>query len=147
MCTYGGKRIGGLFIADRSRFLARKVMKIAISTTAAAGVPKIQPPVASVGLKRVAGFVSAPITSRQQPLPYIMNIQGGAAAGGGGASVVTGSPATVAGLSRVSAIGTQHLIVQDAFKTDIQDFKGGIKFELGRNIHVLPSADSAGGIG
>ena len=35
--------------------------------------------------------------------------------------------------------GSQHYVVQDAFKTDIQDFKGGIKFELGRNIHhVIP---------
>ena len=30
--------------------------------------------------------------------------------------------------------------VPESFKTDIQDFKGGIKFELGRKIkHILPS--------
>lgn len=136
VCTYGGKRIGGLFIADRSRFLTRKVMKIAISS-AAGGVQRIQTsgPVVGLrpdGIKRVAGLMTAPVTSRQQSMPYIVNLQGG----GGGA-----------GAPRVAALNTQHFIVQDAFKTDIQDFKGGIKFELGRNIHVLPSTDTGGGVG
>ena len=40
VCTYGGKRIGGIFITDRSKFLTRKVMKIAISS---AGLQRIQP--------------------------------------------------------------------------------------------------------
>ena len=130
VCTYGGKRIGGLYIADRSRFLTRKVMKIAISS---AGIQRIQTSGAGLrtdGLKRVAGFMTAPVTSRQQSMPYIVNLQGGGA-----------------GVPRVAALNTQHFIVQDAFKTDIQDFKGGIKFELGRNIHVLPSTDTGGGIG
>ena len=178
VCTFGGKRIGGLFIADRSRFLTRKVMKIAISST---GIQRLQPASAviatstpppaptlrpSIGptsnvvgpgeVKRVTGLITAPVTSRQQSLPYIVNVQGGAGVsrvavasggGGGGSPRVSGSPRVgTLQLGTATGLQTQHFLVQDAFKTDIQDFKGGIKFELGRNIHhVLPTASSDGG--
>ena len=37
------------------------------------------------------------------------------------------------------------VIPSDSFKTDIQDFKGGIKFERGRKIkHILPSGGEIG---
>merc|ERR1719427_1964089 len=55
VCTFGGKRIGGLFIADRSKLLTRKVMKMALSNSGLRTVPVV----------------------RQQSLPYIVNFQGG----------------------------------------------------------------------
>jgi len=115
-------------------------MKIAISNS---GIQRIQPPFKSdqVGVKRVAGLISAPVTSRQQSMPYIVNLQGGAGVGRVG---LTSSPRVGTLQIGTGGIQTQHFLVQDAFKTDIQDFKGGIKFELGRNIHILPSADSGG---
>jgi len=161
VCTFGGKRIGGLFIADRSRFLTRKVMKIAISSS---GLQRLQPTTVAVArstpppaptllratpatgeVKRVAGLISAPVTSRQQSLPYIVNLQGGA--GVSRVAVTAGGSPRVGTLQLGTAgLQTQHFLVQDAFKTDIQDFKGGIKFELGRNIHhVLPAATSDAG--
>ena len=139
VCTFGGKRIGGLFIAERSKFLTRKVMKIAISS---AGIQRIQPGFKQDQLKRVTGVMTVPVTSRQQSLPYIVNLQGGSAVSRVGVST---SPRV--GTIQIGAGGLQpqHFLVQDAFKTDIQDFKGGIKFELGRNIHhIIPSSESGG---
>lgn len=137
VCTYGGKRIGGIFITDRSKFLTRKVMKIAISS---AGLQRIQPSLQTntgiQGVKRLSGLVSVPVTSRQQSLPYLLNVQGGGAPQSSIQRVgMNGSPR----IGTLQLAGSQHYVVQDAFKTDIQDFKGGIKFELGRNIHhVIP---------
>lgn len=139
MCTFGGKRIGGLFIADRSRFLTRKVMKIAITSS---GIQRLQPQAFKPDqLKRVAGLMSSPVVSRQQNLPYIVNLQSGNGVSRVG---IVGSPRVGTLQLGSGGIQTQHFLVQDAFKTDIQDFKGGIKFELGRNIHILPSAESGG---
>ena len=110
MCTFGGKRIGGLFITDRPRLFTRKVMKLAI------------------GRSNVA-------PARQQALPYIVNFQSGGVGGLG-----TGTHT----IKLASAIPTQQIVVQEAFKTDLGDFKGGLKFELGgvqRKLHhqIVPS--------
>ena len=32
VCTFGGRRIGGLLIADRSQFLTRKLVRVAITS-------------------------------------------------------------------------------------------------------------------
>jgi len=133
VCTFGGKRIGGLFITDRSRLLTRKVMRVALSTSGLRTVPLV----------------------RQQTMPYIVNFQGGNTI-----STISGisSLSGISGLSSTARIGTiklassvgniqpQQIIVQDAFKTDLQDFKGGLKFELGRNLHqILPSGSEGAG--
>merc|ERR1740137_351245 len=133
VCTFGGKRIGGLFITDRSRLLTRKVMRVALSTSGLRTVPLV----------------------RQQTMPYIVNFQGGNTI-----STISGI-SSISGLSSTARIGTiklassvgniqniqpQQIIVQDAFKTDLQDFKGGLKFELGRNLHqILPSGSEGAG--
>jgi len=133
VCTFGGKRVGGLFITDRSRLLTRKVMRVAISSS---------------------GLRTTPLV-RQQTMPYIVNFQGGNTISTiSGISTLSG----ISGLSSTARIGTiklansvgniqpQQIIVQDAFKSDLQEFKGGLKFELGRNIHqILPSGSEGAG--
>ena len=171
VCTFGGKRLGGFFITDRPKFLTRKVMRIAISSVVAPHqAPRYQPGNSLVtgvpGVKRLgssSSLVSVPVTSRQQTLPYlVMNVQGGVGttlakpAGLAGGTLQQrlginggivqqqrlGVPAGTLQLESPSGPGQPHYIVQDAFKTDIQDFKGGIKFELGKNIHhVITSQD------
>jgi len=133
VCTFGGKRVGGLFISDRSRLLTRKVMRVALSSS---------------------GLRTTPLV-RQQAMPYIVNFQGGNTI-----STISGIPTLsgISGLSSTARIGTiklansvgniqpQQIIVQDAFKSDLQEFKGGLKFELGRNIHqILPSGSEGAG--
>lgn len=133
VCTFGGKRVGGLFITDRSRLLTRKVMRVAISSS---------------------GLRTTPLV-RQQTMPYIVNFQGGNTISTiSGISTLSG----ISGLSSTARIGTiklansvgniqpQQIIVQDAFKSNLQEFKGGLKFELGRNIHqILPSGSEGAG--
>lgn len=136
VCTFGGKRVGGLFITDRSRLLTRKVMRVALSSSGLRTIPLV----------------------RQQTMPYIVNFQGGNTI-----STISGisSLSGISGLSSTARIGTiklansvgniqniqpQQIIVQDAFKSDLQDFKGGLKFEIGRNIHqILPSGSEGAG--
>jgi hypothetical protein len=159
--------VGGIFLADRSRILTRKVMKIAISTS---GVSRLQSvlkvdQLGGVGVlgRRVALSAGASALSRpaQQQQPYILNLQGGPVGSGGGGTVAVSRGITIGGggglsisggggrvgtlqiaTSGIQSTGGSHFVVQDAFKTDIQDFKGGIKFELGRNIHqILPQTD------
>jgi len=113
VCTFGGKRIGGLFITDRSRLFTRKVMKLGI------------------------GRNVTPVP-RQQALPYIVNFQSGV-------SSLSGHTIKLAsGLQP-----TQQIVVQEAFKSDIGDFKGGLKFELGgvsrQMHHIVPSGSDGAG--
>jgi len=129
VCTFGGKRVGGLFITDRSRLLTRKVMRVALSSSGLRTIPLV----------------------RQQTMPYIVNFQGGNTISTiSGISTLSG----ISGLASTAKIGTiklassvgniqniqpQQIIVQDAFK-------GGLKFELGRNIHQIlpPGSEGAG---
>ncbi len=143
-------------------------MKIAISTS---GVSRLQSvlkvdQLGGVGVlgRRVALSAGASSLSRpaQQQQPYILNLQGGPVGSGGGVGTVAvsrgitiggGGGLSISGgsgrvgtlqiaTSGIQSTGGSHFVVQDAFKTDIQDFKGGIKFELGRNIHqILPQTD------
>ena len=127
VCTFGSKRMGGLFIADRSKLLTRKVMKLALR--------------------------SVPIV-RQQTMPYIVNFQGGSTISSlSGISTISGIPARIgtiklanSGVTNIQTIQPQQIIVQDPYKSDMQDFKGGLKFELSRNIHqIIPSGSESAG--
>ena len=127
VCTFGSKRMGGLFIADRSKLLTRKVMKLALR--------------------------SVPIV-RQQTMPYIVNFQGGSSISSlAGISTISGIPARIgtiklanSGVTNIQTIQPQQIIVQDPYKSDMQDFKGGLKFELSRNIHqIIPSGSESVG--
>jgi len=143
VCTFGGKRVGGLFFANRSQLLARKVMRVAISSSGIQRLPltgKIGEQGVGMGgvtpVKRL-GLVSAGGV-RQQTLPYIVNFQGG------GPRTVALGPGRV-GTVKLTTAGTNHIVVENAFKTDIQDFKGGIKFELPRKIQqILPTGAQEG---
>ena len=127
VCTFGSKRMGGLFIADRSKLLTRKVMKLALR--------------------------SVPIV-RQQTMPYIVNFQGGTTISSlSGISTISGIPARIgtiklanSGVTNIQTIQPQQIIVQDPYKSDMQDFKGGLKVELSRNIHqIIPSGSESAG--
>lgn len=134
MCTFGGKRLGGLFIADRSKLLTRKVMKVALNNSGLRSIPLV----------------------RQQTMPYIVNFQSGASTmttanitsltGGIPARIGTIKLATNPGpISTLQTLQPQQIIVQDPFKSDLPDFKGGLKFELSRNIHtIIPSSSETG---
>jgi len=149
VCTFGGKRIGGLFITDRPRLFTRKVMKLAMGRA-----------------------VPTPV-ARQQSLPYIVNFQSGAVQGLQGlqglGQGLQGLGQGLQGLGQGHTIklagGTAHAlgsslqpqglkaqqitVVQEAFNADLGDFKGGLKFELGgvpRQMHqIVPSASDGPG--
>ena len=111
VCTFGGKRIGGLFITDRQRLFTRKVMKLAIGRT-------------------------VPTVARTQALPYFVNFQSGGVAGGHTIKLAS------------SLQPNQQIVVKEAFKSDLGDFKGGLKFELGsalpRQVHQIVPQGSDG---
>ena len=133
VCTFGGRRLGGLFIADRSKLLTRKVMKLALSNS---------------------GIRSVPIV-RQQTMPYIVNFQGAGStiSSISGISTISGIPARIGtiklasgGVNNIQSIQPQQILVQDPFKSDMGDFKGGLKFELSRNINqMIPSGSESAG--
>jgi len=143
VCTFGGKRVGGLFFANRSQLLARKVMRVAISSSGIARLPLA----GKLGDQTVGLVAGAPVKRlglvptggvRQQTIPYIVNFQGG------GPRTVALGPGRV-GTVKLTTAGTNHIVVENAFKTDIQDFKGGIKFELPRKIQqILPTGSTEG---
>lgn len=125
VCTFGGKRVGGIYTTDRPKFLTRKIMRLAISNV---GLSKYQIGTLTgiQGVKRLSGIANVPVTLRQQSMPYLLNVKAGKSTGSGG---------DVLSMHRLGYNGSRtHYVVQDAFKTDIQDFKGGIKFELGKNM-------------
>ena len=218
VCTFGGRRVGGLLVTDRSQFLTRKVVRVAIS---AGGFHRIRPasrlnelkfgnnvirrPGAGVGgggggptIPANARIVTAPglaatannylvnynltptavVQAAGQALPQQPTAAATAsAAAAAAARVMTsvtvagapgGTPTSVAGapslaiapqIGRVAVnlaplppnavVATSGLppginiaTTSDAtFKTELQDFKGGIKFELGRNMKpILPTS-------
>lgn len=216
VCTFGGRRLGGLLVADRSQFLTRKVVRVAIT---AGGFHRIRPqnrlnelkvktnqPSLLMGnsnvLKRsiVGGTPARLLTAtptgqggsylvnynftpqqqqqqatlmKQRPnltLATSLNIQPGQGPPRqvvGNVSMAvpnqinphpvppqvvvtpnmvnvvgTGLPTTTASASTAGVDAGVSAIQQQSFKTELQDFKGGIKFELGRNIkHILPSGN------
>lgn len=223
VCTFGGRRVGGLLVTDRSQFLTRKVVRVAIS---AGGFHRIRPASRLNELKfgnnvirRAGGVVGGvgmpaiPTNARivttapglqaatannflvnynltptavlqgqalpQQPTAAatasaaaaaaarVMTSVTVATAGAGGTSVssVAGAPGlslapqigrvavNLAPLPPNAVLATSGLppginiaTTSDAtFKTELQDFKGGIKFELGRNMKpILPTSSDVG---
>ena len=213
VCTFGGRRVGGLLVTDRSQFLTRKVVRVAIS---AGGFHRIRPSsrlnelkfgnnvirrpgggggggggtviptnariVAASGLAASANnyLVNYNLTPTaaavvhgqalpQQPTAAATASAAAAAAarvmtsvtvaGAGGTSPAPASLAISPQIGRVAVnlaplppnavVATSGLppginiaAASDAtFKTELQDFKGGIKFELGRNMKpILPTS-------
>ena len=101
-----------------------------------------------------SGLRTVPVV-RQQSLPYIVNFQGGntisslpgiSGLSGGTARVGTIKLAATS-VANIQNIQPQQIILQDTpFNTHMQEFKGGLKFELGRNIHqILPSGSEGAG--
>ena len=134
----GGRRVGGLIVTGRNHVLTRKLVRVAItagSSYAGGGFHRIRPRV-FIGNSGTAVTTieqhssSSPV---QPSSPYVLNYnlsgnikRAGGSSGTGGVNLTTLPPGGV--------------VIPESFKTDIQDFKGGIKFELGRKIkHILPS--------
>jgi len=134
----GGRRVGGLIVTGRNHVLTRKLVRVAItagSSYAGGGFHRIRPRV-FIGNSGTAVTTieqhnsSSPV---QNSSPYVLNYnlsgnikRAGGGNGTGGVNLTTLPPGGV--------------VIPESFKTDIQDFKGGIKFELGRKIkHILPS--------
>jgi len=233
VCTFGGRRIGGLLIADRSQFLTRKLVRVAITSNggihrltsvnnqqhpaigqagagglanqlqhqASGGVlggfhsltqsgnhrisrPRVGQPEGHIGLIKGGGVIKRTSVAQptalaartalqqhqQQPVStinidasnYVVNYNPAASAV---AAAIKRQPAVTAVTVPVTTVnmvaaaagqqqqvnlctlqpgGALHaasvVIPSDSFKTDIQDFKGGIKFERGRKIkHILPT--------
>lgn len=155
VCTFAGRRIGGLMFSDRSRLLTRKLVRVAITTavpgmggTRTSGVsgfhrigPRLtlfqgesSPPLAIVnGLKR-------PRDTKEPTFLLNYSLGGKRTVVGGGGGTLTQVPAT-ATMNLSTLQPGASVVIPDSFKTDIQDFKGGIKFELGSKIKLthLPS--------
>ena len=86
-----------------------------------------------------SGLRSVPVV-RQQTMPYIVNFHSA------GIPARIGTIKLANSVSSIQTIQPQQIIVQDPFKNDIQDFKGGLKFELSRNIHqIIPSGSESAG--
>jgi hypothetical protein len=191
VCTFGGRRVGGLLVTDRSQFLTRKVVRVAIT---AGGFHRIRPQSRLNELKfsnnvirrPVGGVTAAAVVTntcivttpgmvatannylvnysltpttvvQQQQLPQ----QPTARVIGTSVTMATAPPNLTLPpqLSRVAVNlaplppnatmvattglppGIHMATTSDAsFKTDIQNFKGGIKFEPGRNMKpILPT--------
>ncbi len=201
VCTLGAKRVGGLYVSDRSQLLTRKVIRVAIATnglrvrnrpntnaggggpgtvggvkylqnsTVKRAIQTLQPrPIHHqqhqsgssymvnynltnvAGTAKKVGFPGGPSPSPIQiasASPSAIAVSSPAVQRIGGVSLSSLAPGTSMGASTSSGnigVGTIPPNVNivatssdSSFKTDIQDFKGGIKFELGRKIkHILP---------
>ena len=190
VCTFGGRRIGGLLVADRSQFLTRKLVRVAITAGGIArlgigggnggpsggngvspGFHRIRPRVgginlgdsSQIGLMKGGGIIkrtqSAGISARNINCGNSVGANtSGSVVGTGGnyllnynlssnikrqlnnVNVAAGVNTGNVNLTTLQPGGHVTGSVPESFKTDIQDFKGGIKFELGRKIkHILPS--------
>ena len=190
VCTFGGRRIGGLLVADRSQFLTRKLVRVAITAGGIArlgigggnggpgggngvspGFHRIRPRVggislsdsSQIGLMKGGGIIkrtqSAGISARNISCgsSAVVNNSGTVVGTGGNyllnynlssnikrqlnnVNVSAGISTGNVNLTTLQPGGHITGSVPESFKTDIQDFKGGIKFELGRKIkHILPS--------
>ncbi len=170
LCTFGSRRTAsGVFIGDRSQLLTRKVVRMALAKGGlklrGAGaspmllqqkprsIQTLQPRnvsnaanVMSTGGGGGAGGSSSGTSNSN----YLVNYSVRAGSGGGNAltTMASSSTPTTARVNLATlAPGTSMAVPisiaavsESTFKTDIQDFKGGIKFELGRKIkHILPS--------
>ena len=185
VCTFGGRRVGGLLVTDRSQFLTRKVVRVAIT---AGGFHRIRPQnrlneikFGNSGgsvIRRAGGIGGGGAIVSNARIPTVVTtptaaVVGGGSAGGGSYLVNynlapaattggSGGPRLINAVAAASPVSASPQInlsslppgtsvtaglpiniaaaSEGSFKTDIQDFKGGIKFELGtRKIKILPS--------
>lgn len=134
ICGFGGgRRVGGLIVNGRNHIFTRKLVRVAITAGSASSFGggqfhRIRPRVF------IAGGAAVSAIESPQSSPYVLNynlsgnIKRPAGSTAGGLNLTTLPPGGV--------------VIPESFKTDIQDFKGGIKFELGRKIkHILPSGN------
>ena len=130
----GGRRVGGLIVTGRNHVLTRKLVRVSITAGTAAsmggaGFHRIRP---RVFIGQSGGQQQQPLQQQQQDqyLTYNYSLSG---------NLKRGNPTPVGGVN-LTTLPPGGVVIPESFKTDIQDFKGGIKFELGRKIkHILPS--------
>ena len=130
----GHRRVGGLIVTGgRNHIFTRKLVRVAITAGTAAsfggaGFHRIRPRV-FIGAGNTPTVTAIESPNQQQNYVLNYNLSGNIkrpGSGGGGLNLTPLPPGGV--------------VIPESFKTDIQDFKGGIKFELGRKIkHILPS--------
>ena len=131
----GGRRVGGLIVTGRNHIFTRKLVRVAITAGTAAsfgggGFHRIRPRV-FIGNGATVTTIESP-----QQSPYVLNynLSGNIKRAG------VGNNPTSGGSLNLTTLPPGGVVIPESFKTDIQDFKGGIKFELGRKIkHILPS--------
>jgi len=132
----GGRRVGGLIVTGgRNHIFTRKLVRVAITAGTAAsfggaGFHRIRPRVfIGGGGAPTVTAIETPIQQHQSSYVLNYNLSGNIKRPGGGGGGLNLTPLPPGGV-----------VIPESFKTDIQDFKGGIKFELGRKIkHILPS--------
>ncbi len=113
ICTFGAKRLGSLIFTDRNQLLTRKVIRVALAKNRPKLVMRQDDP------RKVSH--SGPSGNS-----YLLNLNSSS-------RVATVNLSSLQVPLNISAANT-------SFKTDVQDFKGGMKFELGRKIqHIFPS--------
>ena len=225
VCTFGGRRVGGILVTDRSQYLTRKVVRVAISAN---GFHRIRAPNRINELKfHSTGHLKQQqrslieqqrqqinlLQNQQQPMqggsqqPQIVTLPAGpnqmnysissptisaipgikrtlsgsqvllspqpTVPGGlnspriiSGVSLATltstGETMAVGGMPGGITVNSSGVIAGPAsggisinmaphsdsgIATDMQDFKGGMKFELGRKIHSIVPTGGAGGSG
>lgn len=135
LCGFGGgRRVGGLIVNGRNHIFTRKLVRVAITAGTAAsfgggGFHRIRPRVFIAGGTAVSA-IESPQTS-----PYVLNYNLA-----GNIKRPAGTTASNLTNLNLTTLPPGGVVIPESFKTDIQDFKGGIKFELGRKIkHILPS--------
>jgi ataxin-7 len=139
----GGRRVGGLIVTGRNHIFTRKLVRVAITAGTAAsfgggGFHRIRPRVFLGGGATVTS-IESPQTS-----PYVLNYNLSGNIKRAGTMPVVGVTGNVSqgGNLNLTTLPPGGVVIPESFTTDIQDFKGGIKFELGRKIkHILPSGN------
>ena len=148
----GGRRVGGLIVTGRNHIFTRKLVRVAITAGTAAsfgggGFHRIRPRVFIGSGGATVATIESPSNAAS---PYVLNYnlsgnikRAGGPGNGPAAGVVSVANAVTAGGNgglNLTTLPPGGVVIPESFKTDIQDFKGGIKFELGRKIkHILPS--------
>jgi len=185
VCTFGGKRLAnGVILPDRNHLLPRKVIRLAIASSAQSGSGlrvRSRPTSAAAGVGGGVKYMQNNTSSRRPaqtrgqqqqqlaPAPsggYVLNYMPGVkpsapVSAPSGLVAVAGQPLALApgaaggGAAAASRVGGVHLsslppgatlavsggtalVDGGSFKTDMQDFKGGIKFEYAGRKHILP---------
>ena len=134
----GGRRVGGLIVTGRNHVLTRKLVRVAItagSSYAGGGFHRIRPRVfignSGTAVTSIEQHSSSSPVQNSSPYVLNYNLSGNIKRAGGGNGT---------GGVNLTTLPPGGVVIPESFKTDIQDFKGGIKFELGRKIkHILPS--------